>query len=623
MANTKRNKTRRSAIIRALNSFADKMAEKARGSLIARLFSGYFAVEKKLSSSFSSELAERRNPVRDGLSSLRNGVCRVFTESPLKNRITAFLSDLMYARTADIGIYLFASGLYAVVEYIIIKFAIVSRDLDVAVLYGGAGLMLLSMFFFSGRSLCNTIHKRSFLSFIVFDLIGADRNRLKKGDVRIKNASSALLLGMITGVLAFLFPPHRVLLLIVCLIVLCAVFFTPESGAVLTLAFVPFLPLRELLILCAATTVSYVLKTVRRKRELRFGPLDISVMIMSALILFGKLISIRSASGTDSVYLLAAAAYFICRNLLCKREWLERALHAAAISSAAASLFGLLFYFCGTPSRMIAARSLFAGAGGEMSVFFSSSYALACYLILTSPLLLFFALNSAQRKAGYYLAYAASVASLCLTGRIYAVISAAVSLFIVLAVYNRRSVSVLAATAPAVVLAALFLPGRFYDGVYAKLYGENAVIGGVWRGVGRMIAASPFGGTGIGSFADVYPVYAQRGFASADGAKNVYLQLTAEGGVTLSLMFVVSLFLTVSFCLTCLLKCGKSAGKANIYAPLAAIVSIALYGITENVFGSPVICMMTFAVMGICAASSELCRREYDYGISVIDNPEV
>ena len=73
------------------NAFADKMAEKARGSLIARLFCGYFSAEKKLASSFSAGLIRRRGPVGNAVGSLRDGICRVFTDSPLKNRTTSFL----------------------------------------------------------------------------------------------------------------------------------------------------------------------------------------------------------------------------------------------------------------------------------------------------------------------------------------------------------------------------------------------------------------------------------------------------------------------------------------------------------------------------------------------------
>ena len=56
---------------------------------------------------------------------------------------------------------------------------------------------------------------------------------------------------------------------------------------------------------------------------------------------------------------------------------------------------------------------------------------------------------------------------------------------------------------------------------------------------------------------------------------------------------------------------------------LAAVMSAALYGLTENIFGSPVICMLMLAMMGICAASSELCRREHDYAVSVLESQEV
>ncbi len=623
MAKAKKDGAKRSVIIRALSRFSDKLARCAENSLLAKILCGYFAVEKKADASLTSALSRKRGLLTDVLSQLQDGICRFFTSNKLKNKFTGFLTDLLYLRTRDIGIYLLSTGLYAVIEYYIIKYAVYDFELDVSVLYGSIGVMILSLFFFSGKALANTLYKNPVLSFAAYDLLGADRSRLIPGEIRIRNASVALLAGMVSGALAFIFPPHRIVLFMLCVIVLCVVFFMPESGAVLTVTLIPFLPLQQLLTLCFVSIVSYLLKLIRKKRELRFGPVDAAVMLLAVLTLFGKIVTVRDAGGTDSLYLLGIMAYFLCRNLLGRRQWLDRAMNAAALSSAAVSLFGVFFRFCGTPEQMIAAKSLFAGAGGELSVFFNSSAVFACYVMLTSPLLLYFALCKKRGKVAYIISYAVSFASLVLTGRVYAVIAFIVITVTVLAVYSRHTLVFTVLSVPVVALAAVFMPKSWYLFIFEKIYTENAVIQNVWDGVFRMIGRSFMGGYGIGSFNSVYPQYAAEGYASQTGAKSVYFQLTAEGGIMMSVVFSVCLILFITYCATAIIKCGDRSGRNYIFAPLTAVLCAAFYGVTENIFCSEVVCILLFAVMGCGVAASEISRREYDYELDALNYGQV
>ena len=623
MAKAKKSRIRHSAIIRGLSRFSEKLSKKAENSLLARIFCGYFAVEKKASESFGAVVLQRRGVIYGFLSQLQNGICRFFSNNKLKNKFTGFLSDLLYLRTRDVGIYLFSSGLYAIIEYFIVKYAMNTKDLDEAVLYGSVGVVLLSLFFFSGKSLVHTLVKNPVLSFAVYDVMGADRNRLIPGEVRRRSPSFALLAGMVTGFLAFLVPPYRVLLFIICIIMLCAIFFTPETGAVLTVTVIPFFPLNQILILCFVSLLSYFLKVIRKKREFKFGPIDASVVLLAVLTLFGKLVSAKTADGTDSLYLLAVAAYFLCRNLLCKRQWLDRVLNAAALSSAAVSWFSLLFWFFGTPEQMIASRSLLSGVGGEMTAFFGSPVVFAGYILLTSPLLLYFGMQKKHGKLAYFLSFTASFSALVLTAKVYAIIAFIIINVFMLCVYSRHTVIFAALTVPALALAAVFMPGSWYSFIYEKIYTENAVIKNVWEGVFRLIGKSPLGGYGIGSFTAVYPDCANPGYTGADGAKSVYLQLTAEGGVMLALVFIACLVLFFMFCFTAIGRCGRREERQYVYAPLCAVLCAAVYGLTENVFCSEIVCILMFSVMGCGAAAAEICRREHDYEVAALTSGQV
>lgn len=624
MAKVKKSRTKRGAFIRALFRWSEKASKKLSNSFIGRLLCGYFSLDKKVSSSAAARIVSEGGPVTSALSSLRDGVCRAFSKSVLRNKITSLLIDLLYIRTRDIGIYLFSSGMYAAIEYLIIKYAVADVELSASVLYGAIAVMAVSLFFFFGKSLADTFNKNKVLSFVVFDLIGADRNRLSGGGVRVKNASIALLLGMLTGAAAFIVPPHRVVLVIVYAVVFCTVLFTPESGVVLMLTAIPFLPLKTILLLCGVTTVSYIIKVIRKKRELRFGTLDIAVMLLSALTLFGKMISVKEDYGTDTLYLLGIAGYFICRNTLCKREWLDRALHAAALSATVVSWFGLLFYFCGTPEQMIASRSLFAGVGGEITVFFGNSLTLACYTILTAPLLLYFAFEKKRGRILYLLSFFASFAVLVLTMRAYAIIAFIAAVVLVLAVYSKKTFVFAVLSVPAAALFAVFMPSSWQHAVFEKIYTENALISNVWAGVMKMTSNSFLDGYGIGSFKAVYPGYAVQGYASQTGAKSVYLQLLAEGGVMLALVFAVCILLFFMFCFSSASKSVKRrSAKRSIYAPLTAVLAAAVFGLTENLFSAEIVTLLTFSVMGCGAAAAEISRRESEYELSVMSWQEV
>ena len=223
----------------------------------------------------------------------------------------------------------------------------------------------------------------------------------------------------------------------------------------------------------------------------------------------------------------------------------------------------------------------------------------------------------------YLLSFFASFTVLILTAKVYAVTAFALAVVVILAVYSKRTFVFTAFSIPLVILAVVFLPQSWKTAAFEKFYTENALISNVWNGVMKMISSSPLGGFGIGSFGSVYPEYATPGYAVQNGAKSVYLQLFAEGGVMLMLIFAACLLLFMMFCFSAAKRTDKKAAKRCIYAPLTALTAVSAYGLTENVFGFEIVCLLTFAVMGCGAAAAEICRRESEYELSVQSWQEV
>ena len=226
-------------------------------------------------------------------------------------------------------------------------------------------------------------------------------------------------------------------------------------------------------------------------------------------------------------------------------------------------------------------------------------------------------------KLAYILSFAASFAALILTVRVYAIIAFIVVNVFMLCIYSRRTLVFAAVTVPVAALAAAFMPSSWYQFIFEKLYTENVTIQNVWDGVFRLIGSSPFGGYGIGSFGSVYPDFANQGCTGAEGAKSIYLQMFAEGGVMLLLVFAACLVLFLMFCFSAVVKCGKKESRNYIYAPLTAVLCAAVYGFAENLFLSQTVCILLFAVMGCGAAAAEISRREYEYEAEALKGMQV
>ncbi len=588
---------------------ADKPEKKG---VLPRIFGSYGKADKVLKESGTAKLCEKLNSKKSFISRARDAVSRVFTENKVKNAVHAFLYKLLYIRTRDIGIYLLSTGIYAALEYFVMRFAF-SRDIGMNVVYAAAAMTVLSLFFFSGRSLADTVHKSRLLSFAVFDLIGADKSKITEGPVKIRNSSIALLLGMATGLCSFLLNPAAVPLTVLSVILLIAVLYLPESGAVMIAAVLPFVRERVTLLLCGFTFASYMLKTVRRKRALRFSLIDVSVMLLGAVTLLGRVASPGGSSYDGSLYAVCIFAYFLCRNLLCRKEWLYRAFSAAAFSCVVVSSVGLFFYLFGSPETIFSSRSLFSDLTVGMSMFFGSSSVLAAYLLLSSPLLLYLTLSGGKKRLAYFIAYSFSLVSLVFTQEVFAVFAALLGNFIVILLYSKKAAVVVIPSVTAAVAAAVLIPPVVYNTAVNALKTQSAYIGSVWSGVWRLIGREWFSGAGVGSFRFVYPVYALPGYGDAPDAQSMYLQIMSEGGVLLLLLFFAAAAIFISYCVSNLTKAADKKLRCVVFAALTAVISLLFFGVTDSVLTDNRICTMLFFVIGLGAASAEIISEKTEY----------
>ena len=103
----------------------------------------------------------------------------------------------------------------------------------------------------------------------------------------IDSYSSALFLGVIFGIISFMYPTVYLVMFILSFIYVIIIFNRPESGILLTLFAVPFLSNYSILLFTYLTFIAFIYKYLRGKRHMDFGLLTI-IMIITGLLFICK-----------------------------------------------------------------------------------------------------------------------------------------------------------------------------------------------------------------------------------------------------------------------------------------------------------------------------------------------
>ncbi|MBP6964325.1 MAG: O-antigen ligase family protein [Armatimonadetes bacterium] len=180
------------------------------------------------------------------------------------------------------------------------------------------------------------------------------------------------------------------------------------------------------------------------------------------------------------------------------------------------------------------------------STFFNPDF-LAGFVVLVLPVALAWYLSETSLGISLVagLAVVLSLANLLLSGSRFGAAAAAVGLLVSLALalvskaIRRPQLARLGVILIPCVLTVILVGGTLTNRM-ASVKAESHSGGfrvHTWRGTVRMVRAHPFTGTGLGTFEDAYPKYAEVGWTRL--AHNSYLQLAAEGGVAMPLVLLV------------------------------------------------------------------------------------
>ncbi len=464
----------------------------------------------------------------------------------------------------------------------------------------------------SNRSLSYGIRHGIFFSAFLIDFCGISEERLGTRDRGREHLWWALFLAFGAGVGSIYLSVARTGLLLAILLTVRLFLLVPELCLTFFLFSIPFLELSghatyAAVCLAALCVVTWLGKALAGRRSIRFGAVDLSVLLFALTMLTGGFFS---AGGVESrnegiASFILLLIWFPVRGLLSDRKWRTRAVAALKIASAITSLWGIGQYFFTALTLEWVDVSRFSDIGGRVCAGFGNPNVLAVYLLCTVPLFLGGVCDTdSPRTARLFdlFGFLAGIGCLILTwsrGAWLGILGATALFFLS---YSRRSAgSVMLFLLPVGCLLP-FLPhnivNRFVSigslaesSIRYRLY--------TWRGVLRMLEKHAWGiGVGSAAFYAVYPSYAVSGTERVMHTHQIWLQIATELGIG-GLILFSWLFLLWALVVANGMKVLHGKARGELLASASALTGVFIMGLFDYVWYHKVLMCLFFAVAAL------------------------
>ncbi len=600
-----------SFICRALDRLASIFYKKAEDGVVGGVMTAEEKVNEGLHSGILASLAQRFNKSKK----VKGVVARGCEES----RILGFFGRVMHGfgciSLRVYGVYfIFFSLVGALGSYF--RIMGVSEDERSYLSFIVCGAMLLSglTMLFSGKSFMHKAMQNGLLSTLIVNVLGIRPASLDFPVAGSGRALAAIFLGALSGLSAFVLEPLFLILGFLLLVALYVILLVPESGVLLTVIGVCFLPTMVLVAMVAYTFVCYLLKLLRGKRTFRFNAMDCAVLVFFIFMMGGGVSSVgRGASLQPAlVYLCFMLGYFLVVNLVRGEFWLKRCLGAVVIGAVLVSGYGVYQNFFGEQDTTWQDTEMFEEISGRVVSTFENPNVLGEYLIMVIPLLLAFAVVSKKPSTGFasLLMFALGCACLIYTWSRGAWLGMILAMLVFFLVYTRKTMAVCLAALFLIPFLPLVLPETIltrFTSIGDLGDSSTSYRVSIWVASMKVIENHPFAGIGIGTgaFSKVYPLYSLSGIEKAPHSHNLFLQTAIEIGIPglLVLLGVIFIFAQNSFSFFKKCKNGvMKEGKIISLALFAGIMGVLLQGLTDYIWYNYRLYLMFWIVIGLAEA---------------------
>lgn len=414
-----------------------------------------------------------------------------------------------------------------------------------------------------------------------------------------KHIPIAIILGILSGALAYLFSPVY-MLLGVALLLLCAVITAlPEVGVVLSILFMPVLSTLSHngiapYIPLALIELSYAYKVKQRKRHFSFHIADLFVALTAVAVLFGGFTSYVSlkVSLVEAVKnFVLILAYFPIRNMMRDKLWIKKFLNALFLSGFAIALLCLAQMIVGSISPITAAKLFGVEFSGYANVVFSNSTVLGIYLAITATVSLIAHENRGNKTSILFFGCIVlmSVGVLC-TISFVAIAALAIGIAAFLIINSHKSLTALLLAALPLALVVTLIVSAFYqNGDTVQLMSERSEASLIfrldtWNDVLIILKDNWFTGVGVGAFPAVFEDVSAHAAQNVTNTGSLYFDVWISIGIVGLLLLIAVMLLHMQRAFTFLKKSKNSAAARKLKGALSALITLFLLGFVKSLW---------------------------------------
>jgi len=480
------------------------------------------------------------------------------------------------------GIYFLSFGGYSIIVYYIKMYALNQQMVEFHDLVIGGFLTLAGiLLMFSDKKAVDALKEGRLSSIFLYKLIGIREVSMYIENHLNKKAMGAFTLGMICGLITLFFSPAYILEAVIALILIALVIYTPESGILLSILLLPFLPTMILIGLNSLVTVSYIFKLLRGKRNLKLRLTDIAVIIFMLSLFLTGVISVGRESSIQYMLVMICftCSYFLVVNLIKSKELIDCGIRSLVISGSIVAILGAGEYFLGLAPQKWLDIQMFQSIAGRVVSTFENPNVLGEYLILLLPIFIIFLTftKKLSYKLGSLLLLAIMLICLYYTWSRGAWLCAVVSILLLIFLISKKTFTVSIWVALLIPIILTTISGSDFwlriSSIGNMLDSSTSYRVYIWEASTKMIGDYINSGIGIGgeAFSKVYLNYAYSGIEAAPHSHSLYLQLLIEGGIWQLVIFGASMLLILQ---TCFSKAANILDKKYKYMILAVVCGI-------------------------------------------------
>lgn len=610
----------RSAVIRAMCRLTSAIYRKCIYGFFGTLFTFYDGFAEKMKNSFFANFFSPRK-TDDNYRTLGYKASR-FYETSLFSRLADTVKwGILSCPLNILGILFFSFGFYSMVIILLKRYAFTFEPVSELSFTTSLIFIVVSVILlFSKKTLISVINESCALNFILFDFLALRKVSSKDCEQTSHfGAGFAVILGILFGALSLVIEPYITAIVLFVIVACVVVLHSPESGVITMFLILPFTPTMVLSGLVIVTAFSLFLKAVRRKRLIKFSPIDLTVAAFTLFLISGGVVSLDIASSVPKmlVFICFISMYFIIKNIIRSDKLAFSCVRSLTASAAIVSLIGLFQYFFGSVSTIWQDAEMFADIRGRAVSTLGNPNVLGEYLILVIPVIfaMFAISKNARDKFRYFVSFMLCCACLIFTWSRGAWLGfiAAVLIFIVLSSHKVFACFLL--SVPALCLVASFFidtsvinrllsVGNTADS--STLYRFN-----IWKGTLSMLSDTWLYGIGIGTevFSSVYPRYSLSGTEVAPHSHSLYLQIISEMGVFALAIFLLFCITFICMILSALKNSSVKKNKTVLVGFLCGVCAFLVQGATDYVWYNYRIFLLFWAMIGLTAAVVNNCKE--------------